>query len=178
MTSERQVTKYSPLARFLHWSMALLIAVQFFTIFYVFVQGEDDPTVFTMVQTHHASGMLVFALLMMRIVVRRISLPPTLPSKHFSRNERRMVTIGHIALYALMFAMPVSGYIIMDASPYGAHFYNYVMPNFVAVDAPTMDRATLLHWLGAWAIGVVILGHIAIAIWHHRKIPDFIRRML
>lgn len=61
MTSEPVVAKYSPLARWLHWGMALLIATQFTTIFYVFIQGEKDPATLTMIQTHHASGMLILS---------------------------------------------------------------------------------------------------------------------
>lgn len=178
MTSTTLVTKYSLLAKYLHWSMALLIAVQFLTIFYIFIQGIDDPALLSVVQAHHASGMLVFALLMVRIVVRRLSRQPTLSSEHFSKGERHMATIGHIALYTLMLTMPVSGYIIMDASPYDAHFYSYTMPDILVADELTMDRAALLHWLGAWITGLVILGHITMAIWHQRKIPKFIHRML
>jgi cytochrome b561 len=177
MASTTLVTKYSLLARYLHWSMALLIAVQFLTILYVFIQGKDDPALLTFVQGHHASGMLVFVLLMLRIVVRRLSCQPKLSSEHFSKSERHMATIGHIALYTLMLTMPVSGYIIMDASPYDAHFYSYTMPDILVADELTMNRAAFLHWLGAWITGVAILGHITMAIWHHRRIPKFIRRM-
>jgi len=158
--------------------MALLIAVQFLTIFYVFIQGDDAPALLTVIQTHHASGMLIFLLLMTRIVVRYVSHSPILPTEHFSKGERHIAKIGHVALYILMFTMPLTGYIIMDASPYNAHFYTYTMPDIFVADELIMDKGALLHGLGAWIIGLAILGHISMAIWHRRKIPNFIRRII
>jgi len=177
MTSS-QITKYSLLARYLHWSMALLIVVQFSTKLYVFVQGKADPNILAMIQAHHASGILILLFIMVRISVRYFSSPPTLLQDNFTVTERNMAKIGHITLYALMFIMPVSGYIIMDTSFYGTHFYAYSMPDLLSVDEPTMNKATFMHWLGAWVIGLCILGHVSIAILHRRKIPNFINRMI
>jgi len=158
--------------------MALLIVVQFSTILYVFVQGESAPNILAMIQTHHASGMLIFVLIMVRIAVRYFSSPPTLLQDNFTVTERNMAKIGHITLYTLMFIMPVSGYIIMDTSFYGAHFYAYSMPDILSADESTMNNAIFMHWLGAWGIGLLILGHIYMAVLHRRKIPNFINRMI
>lgn len=68
MTTLQQ--RYTRLSRILHWTMAVLIALQFVTIFYVFVRGENDPAVLAMVKTHHASGMIVFVLLLIRFINR------------------------------------------------------------------------------------------------------------
>jgi len=131
-----------------------------------------------MIQAHHASGMLIFVLLIMRVAVRYLSHPPTLSLDDFTIVERNMAKIGHITLYTLIFIMPVSGYIIMDTSLYGAHFYAYSMPDILSVEESTMNYAISMHWLGAWVTGLCILGHFSMAIFHRRKIPNFINRMI
>lgn len=176
MTTSPQ--KYTRLSRILHWTMAVLIAVQFFTIFYVFVRGENDPAVLTMVKTHHASGMIVFVLLLIRLANRLLTQQPQLPNEHFTPLQVRLAKIGHLVLYALILGMPITGYAIMDASPYNAFFLSVQMPDVIDANEATMSRAMLLHWIGAWAIGLVILGHVALAILHNRKLPGFLRRML
>ncbi|MGI0115798.1 cytochrome b [Zooshikella sp. RANM57] len=172
--------KYSLSIRLIHWVMALLIAIQFVTILYAKVMGEEGSLTFLMIQLHHASGILVLLFLILRVVARNIGKYPELPATYFSKREQMHAKVGQYLLYILMLFMPVTGYIIMDSSPYNVHFFQFAMPDIMQEKESTMNVVMELHEIGAWVIGFFVLGHIAFVIKHHfaKRGARLVRRML
>ena len=105
-------------ARLLHWLMALLIVGMLVFGFYLTTAYNDgDPTKLGLVQTHKSVGFVVFALACLRIIWRAANPSPALPAG-MSSLERMGAKLGHLALYGLMFAIPLSGWLGASASPY------------------------------------------------------------
>ncbi|MEM1343495.1 MAG: cytochrome b [Pseudomonadota bacterium] len=112
------------MARAFHWSVALLILGQLIVGFYmVRVVGDDLIQRFQLTQSHKNFGFLVFALGMLRIAWRLINPTPAEPA--MASWQRTASRASHIALYVLMIALPVSGWLMASASPLndaGAYF--------------------------------------------------------
>jgi cytochrome b561 len=169
-------------ARLLHWSVAAIILFQLAIGFYMVnliemtVDGIAERTAWT--QTHKSWGFVVFALALIRIGWRAINPRPALPETMGS--AARAVSEGaHLALYVLMIALPVTGWLMASASPlndaggYMPQIKNMVFGLFELPDPyPKGDKA-LSDWLAAVhaysALGLAVLigAHAMAALKHH-----------
>ena len=176
---------WGALARLLHWAMAALI---FFMIgFGVYMVNfvENPLAQFPLYQTHKSWGFVAFVLVLARLTWRLANRAhPVLPE--MSRLEAFAARAGHIGLYALMIIMPISGWLMASASPlqdlFGIKnevFGLFEMPDpFVPGDEGLEAIFSTIHFLGAIAFVVLILGHAAAALRHHFvKRDDVLARM-
>jgi cytochrome b561 len=106
--------RYTGVAMALHWAIAFLI---------IFAVGLNwawdggaipDEKVRYAINWHKSIGILVLGLAIMRLLWRITHRPPALPTS-FQKWEIRLSSLTHILLYAVMFAMPLSGW-IMDSA--------------------------------------------------------------
>ena len=125
-------------------------------------------------QIHKASGVIMLWAIVIRIAVRLFTQKPDLPSD-FSDSDKTKAKVGHLMLYVGLVVMPMSGWFMVSASPFG-------LPRFVFVDwikwphIPGIARnktveniANTTHWITALTLATLITGHIAAVIWHKRK---------
>ena len=105
-------------ARLIHWIMALLVIGMLAFGFYL-TNGFNpgDPAKLGLVQQHKSFGFTVFALACLRLVWRAMNPTPKLPDG-MNRLERTAARASHIALYMLMVALPISGWLMASASPF------------------------------------------------------------
>lgn len=104
--------RYTSTAIALHWIVGLLIIVNI-AIAWIWPVAPDEA-VRPLINNHKAIGVTVLGLVSMRLLWRLTHRPPPLPVHH-QRWEKRAAHLVHIALYVLMFAIPLSGY-IMDSA--------------------------------------------------------------
>jgi cytochrome b561 len=100
--------KYSRTAIALHWVMALLIIAGVVLIWVV--DYVPDEQVRWVIDTHKSIGITVLGLTIWRLAWRYTHRPPALPAT-YSRWEQRASGIAHGLLYALLFLMPLSGWL-------------------------------------------------------------------
>ena len=107
------VTGYTRTQIVLHWAIFLLIVLQFVLhepMSEAWEQIEDGlPVAFNpLVAQHVATGILILVLAVMRIAIKLRRGAPPLPE-----NEHPLLKLAahgtHLALYALMLLMPISG---------------------------------------------------------------------
>ena len=109
-------SRYGSVSQWLHWVTAALVIV-------LLVMGDafdveaDESRGGALYFWHSSLGVLVFILAVARIGWFLFSRPPALP-RSTSRTFRALARSTHIALYALLFALPVSGW--LAASSEGA----------------------------------------------------------
>lgn len=100
--------RYTGPAIVFHWLIAALIIINFgFGKLYE-AFGEDN--IRFMIDTHKSIGVTVLGLAIMRILWRLTHKPPPLPA-HYKPWEKRASHLAHIGLYALIFALPISGWL-------------------------------------------------------------------
>lgn len=190
MSVKNTTTAWGWPARALHWIMALMIFVMLGFGTYMSNFVTDLVQQFQMVQQHKSVGFLVFTLAVLRVLWRLLNrktpeLPGTMPGW-----QRAASHASHLALYALIFAMPITGWLMASASPlndegaYPTRVPNMVFGVFEMPDPfPTGSEALTealhtAHWLFAMALAGILLVHIAAALKHHFVDKDAILRRM
>jgi cytochrome b561 len=158
--------RYSSPAIVLHWLVALLIICAFGVGLKIFGMPLS-PWKFHLIAWHKWLGMTILALVALRVVVRLLSTTPALPS-HMSSAEQRVAHLGHLALYALMLAVPLSGWAMTSA--YGipvVYLGLWRIPPLLATNLDLAPQLKTLHqWLN-WTLAACVVGHVAVALKHH-----------
>jgi len=100
--------KYSRTAIALHWLTAALIMAGVVLIW--LVDYVPDEQVRRVIDTHKSIGITVLGLAICRLAWRYTHRPPALPST-YARWEHRASGLAHGLLYALLFLLPLSGWL-------------------------------------------------------------------
>src|SRR5260370_10617605 len=116
---------------------------------------------------HKSTGMLILALVALRLLWRLANPTPALPSG-MAAWERAAARSSHLLLYALMIALPVTGWMVNSASnvPFRI-FWLIPLPAIVAPDKPTADLFARVH-RGLFSLSQSwVVAHISAALLHH-----------
>jgi len=99
--------RYTGVAIALHWIIAVLIGANLVLVWFV----DDWPKTWTrpVIDLHKSFGLTVLGLVLLRILWRAGHPPPPLPDG-YPKPERWAAHAGHILLYALIFLIPLSGW--------------------------------------------------------------------
>lgn len=174
----KQIVRYHPVSQLLHWLTVLLILVQF-TWAWRIDQAEGFRLRFELVTQHKSLGMAVLVLVLVRLIWRFIVKPPPLPS-HRPVWERRAAAWGHGLLYALIIAMPLSGWAYSSAAGLGDFWWGPInWPSLVGASESLEDMMRTVHQVIGLSLGVVAVGHALVALRHHFLLKDeILLRML
>lgn len=174
--------RYSRVAVFLHWTIALLII----GMIAVGLTMEDYPVKYKFLafNLHKSFGLTILALSIFRLYWRLTHTAPAMPAT-MRPWEKFSARALHWVFYFLIIAMPLSGWILVSANAkYPTVFFTlFEVPQFplpVAYDTPyTHDIFEWLHyWLAMGTLGLLAL-HIGAALKHHFINHDAVlRRML
>jgi cytochrome b561 len=104
--------RYSRLAVIFHWVIAAAIILNVALTF--IWPNLPDAQVRPAIDLHKSTGILVLGLAIMRLLWRFTHTPPATPSS-FQLWEKRLSGAAHVLLYAIIFAMPLTGW-IMDSA--------------------------------------------------------------
>jgi cytochrome b561 len=171
-----QVLHYNRVARWLHWTIAVLIIANL--VIGIFHDGLGKA--FPAMPIHKSIGMLVLVLSLVRLGWRLTHPAPPLPAS-VSRIETGLAHGFHWLLYALMIVMPMSGWIFSSAGKYPLGFFGlFEIPKFALTKAdPIVGLAHEGHEVLGYAMAALVVGHIAAALRHHFLLKDgVLRRML
>jgi cytochrome b561 len=128
---------------------------------------------------HKSIGVLVLVVTLARIAWRfRQPGPGALASQ--AAWEHRLAKAVHLALYACLLGLPLSGWIASSGAGFPVSVFGLVtLPDLVAADPAVKDGAAAVHGVLAWVLVVSITLHVAGALKHHvLDRDDTLRRML
>ena len=178
MSAKARPARWSGWTILLHWAGGAII-LALIAMGWLMIHGDlDSAWTFDIYQWHKSWGFVALVLTAARLALRLISpSPPPVPAPL----ERRLAAIVQTALYVLAVAAIVSGWILVSASPLPVptRFFDlFVIPNIAPADPSLFAAATLVHWLSAWAIALLVALHVAGALKHHLvNRDDVLRRM-
>jgi len=178
MDACQTVTSWSAPAKFLHWLVAALVLVQA-GLGLAAVSWPLSPTKLNLFVWHKSTGMLILALVVLRLLWRLGHRAPALPSATPAW-ERAAARASHFILYGLLLALPLSGWVIASASgiPFSI-FWRIPLPPIVAVDKQVTEAAASVHFALLLALLAMLIVHIGAALRHHYvKRNDVLVRML
>ncbi len=104
---------FGAISRLLHWLLALAIFVLFALGYWMVTLGYTSPYYTNAPAWHEAVGMVVLIAMTLRLGWRLSNTNPT--SDHLTRFEHGAARMMHGALYAIIFAVLISGYLISTA---------------------------------------------------------------
>jgi cytochrome b561 len=169
---------YGAVAKFLHWSIVILIVAQ-----YVIIETAEDmadgPGKLETVALHKSLGMLVFGLALVRIAWKLLngSQPAPVP---MPRAQRIAAAAGHGLLYVLILLQPLSGWVMAATGGHTTSFFGWFeLPMLAAENHDAHEFYEEVHETVFAVLVTVAVVHMLAALYHHfwRK-DDTLRRML
>jgi cytochrome b561 len=161
----REVAVYAPGLRALHWLMAALIFIGLALGVWASLlpRGAHRSEVLFF---HKSIGVTVLGLVVIRIIWRLAAGAPAY-AEPLGRLTHAAARSAHVALYALMIAMPVSGYLTSTASGSPLPWFGlFSLPRLVAKDKPLAEATAWAHYVFAWTIAFVLAAHLGAVVWH------------
>jgi cytochrome b561 len=153
-------------SKLLHWLVAALILAQI-ALGLLAVGWRVSPTKLDLFVWHKSTGMLILALVALRLLWRLANRVPELPA-NMPAWERYGAHLSHFLLYALMITLPVTGWIVSSSSnvPFRI-FWKIPLPAIVAPDKATADLFASVHGALVALLALVLVAHVGAALRHH-----------
>ena len=156
---------HRPLTRLLHWSAALLVAIAAASIItHAYVGSSVNRRL--LVHLHQEAGIAVLALTLMRLLWRPFARAGSL-HKGLPVTSRIGATVTHAALYLTLLALTVLGWLTSDASGHPLSVFGLALPTLMARNRDLGDDLQEWHGDVAWLLLVLVVMHVAAALWHH-----------
>ncbi|WP_243042271.1 cytochrome b [Dyella sedimenti] len=155
---------FHPLARLLHWLMAVLIlAMLFVGVGMVSTVSEKHQWLLAL---HRPLGITLLVLVVIRLVVRLRFRPPALP-RDMPFPMRFLAHASHWLLYGLMLAMPLIGWAMLSAGGYPVMLGSALhLPPILPANGLAFAWLREAHRYLAYLLFLTILGHMAAALYH------------
>jgi cytochrome b561 len=168
------IKRYHSLSIILHWTIAVALVLMFASGLFMVNADISKADQYKLFQIHKAAGVMVLWAVILRISVRLFTTAPVLPNT-LEKGQVSKAKLGHRLLYLALLTMPLSGWLMVSASPFG-------LPTFVFVDwikwphVPGVAGnksiellANNIHWITAMALVTLIAGHVSAVVWHKKK---------
>jgi cytochrome b561 len=174
-------THYGSAAILLHWVIAALFIGQI-ALGWLMLKDSDPARQFWLFQWHRSFGFLVLTLSLLRLVWALSGTKPRAPDT-LAAWEKLAARGAHVLLYALLIAVPFSGWAIASTSPLQIPSFAFnllVIPHLPMAVSETAERFWAdVHAYLAYLAAVVAGGHMTAALRHHFILRDnVLRRML
>jgi cytochrome b561 len=183
-----QVARYTNTAIVLHWIIALGVVTNV-TLAWLWPHSLPDDVVRPTIDVHKSIGITILGLALMRLLWRASHAPPPIPTT-YQKWEISLAHITHVLLYVILFAMPLTGWIMdsafKDAAKFPMHYFGtFVFPRIpwiMQLDQPLKEN---IHtWFGkahewlSYVLYVLFVLHVAGALKHQLAGDKELQRML
>ncbi len=180
MNWKNSKASYGFIAKTLHWGTAIMFLAAYVSFYYRhWFTDAKTPENWNALQIHLSIGVSLGVFVLLRIIWRLMNNQPQ--PEPGSALEHRLAKLGHLALYAVMIIMPITGYLGTGANT--DYFFLFEVPKFsdtwlfsqlieqnLGIDFQTFEKPMdFIHKqvLGAWLAWILIAGHITAALYHH-----------
>ncbi|MDV7391439.1 cytochrome b, partial [Arthrospira platensis SPKY1] len=142
---------YTATAKLLHWSMAVLIPAAMALGMYV--EGLPfSPEKLKLIAWHKWAGVSLFLLVALRLAWRLSHPPPPLPAS-MAPALRLAAHAGHALLYLLMFAIPLTGWLMSSAKGVPTVWFGVVpIPDLLGKDEALGKLLQATHMYLNWLL--------------------------
>lgn len=176
---------YGSVAKWLHWLTAALFLAAYMAVYYRhwFTEAQT-PANWTALQLHLSFGVSIGVVVSLRVIWRVMNQAPE--PEQGTKAEHFLAKLGHKALYRIMIALPITGYLgtsvdtefffLFDITKFEDTFlFQTLVTERFGISFKDFERPLdFIHKevLGAWLAWILILGHAMAAIYHHRVKKD------
>lgn len=179
MTLKNTTDRWGTVSQAFHWLIVLMIlglAIVGLTM------GElpKTPKYFWVFTAHKSTGITVLVLVLARLAWRLYAGRPE-PVPGTPGWQERIASVTHWLLYAMILAMPISGWLYDSASglrPF-RWFGLFDVPKLSPPDEALRNLAHEVHEWGFWVLLLLVCAHAGAAFYHHFfQRDDTLLRML
>jgi len=164
MPARNTLERYGYVAQTLHWAIVGLLIVQV-TLGKI---ADDLPRgleKLALLARHKSVGITILALAVVRLAWRWIDHPPPLPP--MPRWQHIAARLNHWLLYGLLFALPLTGWMMSSASNYPVSWFGLVqLPDLVAPDHDFKELMDRVHKTLVNVLFTLAALHVAAALKH------------
>jgi cytochrome b561 len=178
MAMRNTTQRWGAVSQLLHWLIVALLIVQV-----TLAEMADELPVgmkkLTLLARHKSFGITILGLALLRLAWRLYNPTPLLPGT-LKPYERALARLTHVGLYVLLFAMPLSGWMMSSARGFPVSWFGlFRLPDLVPKNRALYEALLTTHGTLAVVLAAVVALHVAGALKHHfiHK-DDVLRRML
>lgn len=172
--------RYGLVAIMLHWLMAtLLVALVALGLYMVSLPDAGfDKKKITLILLHKEYGLVALCLVALRLVWRVGNVLPALV-ENLPGWQKVAARFVHLSFYGLMFALPLSGWLMSSAAAIPVYAFGWKLPDFIARDDHLFHALIEVHkWL-SFALIACFMVHAGAALRHHFLLgDDTLKKML
>ncbi len=178
MTLKNTADRWGPVSQSLHWLIVLLITA-LAIIGLTMTDMSNGPSKIKIYALHKSLGLTLLVLVALRLAWRVYAGAPR-PVAGTPHWQERIASLTHWALYALMFALPLSGWLFNSTAGYPLQYFGlFNLPKLAARNEELAQLSRNLHEYGFWLLLALVLAHAAAAFYHHLfQNDDTLTRML
>lgn len=174
---EPEARGYGTVARLLHWSVTLLVAVTVPAGIAMTSEGFASVRDSLFV-AHKGIGVVLLVLVAVRALWRFVVPPPPLPST-LPAAERRIAHLTHAGLYLLLLALGVTGYLRTVGGGYPVELLELFGVSPLVDEMPDTARTlSVVHKFLAWILVATATVHVAEILRHALIARDGILRRM
>ena len=177
MTFRNTTRAWGSVSKALHWIIVLLIINQW--LIAERTEHLKGVAKISALGWHKSFGITILMLAVLRLVWRLMNPVPSLAGET-KPWERVLAHVSHVLLYGLIFAMPLTGWMMSSAKNIPVSWFKlFQLPDLVAPDKALGENMEHLHGLLFNVLVVVALVHVLGALKHHFiDRNDVLKRML
>lgn len=171
MRLSNSTDRYSWLAIALHWTVVVLIVMTYACVELHDAFGIDSELGKALKALHFSFGLTILAITILRVPV--VFFSPTPQIHPLPPSWQIFLAKGmQLALYALLVAVPLSGWLVLSSDGYRVAYFGWELP---ALMLPNETMAALLDDVHetAGTCGYALIGaHTVAALFHHYVVGD------
>lgn len=178
MTFRNTLSRWGHVSQFLHWLIVALIIVQV-----ILANIAEDLPIgvkkIAMYARHKSVGITILSLAVLRLLWRWTNPTPALPTT-LKPYERTLAALTHAGLYIILFAMPLTGWMMTSARGFPVSWFGFFqLPDFVPKNDSLYNAMKETHDTLALVLYAIVTLHVLAALKHHFLLKDdVLRRML
>ena len=178
LSTSTQASGYTRTAIALHWLIAVALAGAFALGLYMH-ELPLSPQKLKLYSWHKWAGVTIFLFVTLRLAWRLGHRPPALPMA-MPAWQRQAAAATHVLLYVLMFAVPLSGWLMSSAKGFQTVWFGVLpLPDLLEKNKELGDLLQQIHMLLNFCLAGLVFAHAGAAIKHHfSDRDDVLARML
>ena len=157
--------RYTRTAIVLHWLIAALVVTMILLGQVMTEVPRQTPLRGALFNLHKSLGLVVLALVLVRLAWRFGHRPPALPLD-LPRWNRQLANFTHGGFYVLLLAQPMLGYVASVFGKFGVKFFGLPLPAWGSDNPAVREPFLLAHHLVADLLVGLIALHLAGVAWH------------
>jgi cytochrome b561 len=170
-----QLRQFTAFSRLLHWTMAAMVLTMLGIGVAMIVSLANYHA---LVSIHRPLGIAILILVVVRFVNRLLNSPPPFPGT-MSRAERLAATASELAMYGLMFVLPMVGWGMLSAARYPILLFGSVhLPFILPHNAMLYAILRKAHTILAYLFFLTFLSHFGAILFHTLIVRDGILKRM